>query len=196
MSERSNRSSSSVLRVVPSACAGCDDLVSAVFDLGKGLCRLQLSDEEMSLFSAAVLLSPGKKGPLSKTTASDAFETALKSLELLANVSLPLPADRPWLKEGQKVQKLQEKVYLALQHSLHKSVSDEKLDKVNPGPRPDARAPGDRVRELTSLPPTDGVQAAHDEVYLQPPHRQAGVFPSGPPGNGLQLPAAVPGSVR
>ena len=40
--------------------AGCDDLVSAVFDLGKGLCRLQLSDEEMALFSAAVLLSPGK----------------------------------------------------------------------------------------------------------------------------------------
>ncbi|XP_068604518.1 RAR-related orphan receptor C b [Brachionichthys hirsutus] len=76
---------------------GCDDLVSAVFDLGKGLCRLQLSDEEMALFSAAVLLSP----------------------------------DRPWLTEGQKVQKLQEKVYLALQHSLHKSVaSDEKLDKM------------------------------------------------------------------
>lgn len=39
--------------------------------------------------------------------------------------------DRPWLTEGQKVQKLQEKVYLALQHSLHKSgASDEKLDKV------------------------------------------------------------------
>uniref|UniRef100_A0A665X046 RAR-related orphan receptor C b n=1 Tax=Echeneis naucrates TaxID=173247 RepID=A0A665X046_ECHNA len=76
---------------------GCDDLVSAVFDLGKGLCRLQLSDEEMALFSAAVLLSP----------------------------------ERPWLTEGQKVQKLQEKVYLALQHSLHKSgASDEKLDKM------------------------------------------------------------------
>uniref|UniRef100_A0A668ABY1 RAR-related orphan receptor C b n=1 Tax=Myripristis murdjan TaxID=586833 RepID=A0A668ABY1_9TELE len=76
---------------------GCDDLVSAVFDLGKGLCRLQLSDEEMALFSAAVLLSP----------------------------------DRPWLTEGQKVQKLQEKVYLALQHSLHMSgTSDEKLDKM------------------------------------------------------------------
>ena len=40
-------------------CLGCDDLVSAVFDLGKVLCRLQLSDEEMALFSAAVLLSPG-----------------------------------------------------------------------------------------------------------------------------------------
>lgn len=40
-------------------CAGCDDLVSAVFDLGKSLCRLQLTDEEMALFSATVLLSPG-----------------------------------------------------------------------------------------------------------------------------------------
>ncbi|KAG7524639.1 nuclear receptor ROR-beta-like [Solea senegalensis] len=76
---------------------GCDDLVSAVFDLGKGLCHLQLSDEEMALFSAAVLLSP----------------------------------ERHWLTEGQKVQKLQEKVYLALQHSLQKSgASDEKLDKM------------------------------------------------------------------
>lgn len=76
---------------------GCDDLVSAVCDLGKALCRLQLSDEEIALFSAAVLLSP----------------------------------DRPWLTERQKVQKLQEKVYLALQHSLHKSgTSDEKLDKM------------------------------------------------------------------
>lgn len=47
----------------------------------------------------------------------------------------PMPfADRPWLTEGQKVQKLQEKVYLALQHSLNKSVaSDEKLDKVETG---------------------------------------------------------------
>ncbi|KAM6948338.1 nuclear receptor ROR-beta-like [Aplochiton taeniatus] len=74
---------------------GCDDLVGAVFDLAKGLCRLQLSDEEMALFSAAVLLSP----------------------------------DRPWLTEVQKVQKMQEKVYLALQHSLHLSgASDDKLD--------------------------------------------------------------------
>ncbi|XP_017277743.1 RAR-related orphan receptor C b isoform X2 [Kryptolebias marmoratus] len=76
---------------------GCDDLVSAVCELGKGLCRLQLSDEEIALFSAAVLLSP----------------------------------DRPWLTEGQKVQKLQEKIYLALQHSLQKSdTCEEKLDKM------------------------------------------------------------------
>ncbi|XP_034039622.1 nuclear receptor ROR-beta-like [Thalassophryne amazonica] len=76
---------------------GCDDLVSAVFDLGKGLCHLQLSDEEMALFSAAVLLSP----------------------------------DRTWLTDSHRVQKLQEKVYLSLYHSLHKSgASDEKLDKM------------------------------------------------------------------
>ncbi|XP_072524680.1 RAR-related orphan receptor C b [Salminus brasiliensis] len=76
---------------------GCDDLVNAVFDLAKSLCRLQLSEEEMALFSAAILLSP----------------------------------DRPWLTESQQVQKLQEKVYLALQHSLHMSgASPEKLDKM------------------------------------------------------------------
>lgn len=76
---------------------GCDDLVSAVFDLAKGLSRLQLTDEEMALFSAACLLSP----------------------------------DRPWLADSQKVQKLQAKVYLALQHSLHMSgAADEKLDQM------------------------------------------------------------------
>lgn len=46
-------------------------------------------------------------------------------------INIVFPVDRPWLTEGQKVQKLQEKVYLALQHSLHKSgAADEKLDKV------------------------------------------------------------------
>ncbi|KAL2090049.1 hypothetical protein ACEWY4_014737 [Coilia grayii] len=76
---------------------GCDDLVNAVYELAKGFSRLQLSDEEMALFSAAVLLSP----------------------------------DRLWLTDMQQVQKLQEKVYLALQHSLHRSgASDEKLTKM------------------------------------------------------------------
>lgn len=50
---------SHVLSALCGVCAGCDDLVSAVFELGRGLCRLQLSDEEIALFSAAVLLSPG-----------------------------------------------------------------------------------------------------------------------------------------
>lgn len=40
-------------------------------------------------------------------------------------------SDRPWLTESQQVQKLQEKVYLALQHSLHMGGGgQEKLDKV------------------------------------------------------------------
>lgn len=39
---------------------GCDDLVTAVFDLAKSLSRLQMSEEEVALFSAAVLLSPGE----------------------------------------------------------------------------------------------------------------------------------------
>ncbi|XP_051984566.1 nuclear receptor ROR-beta-like isoform X2 [Xyrauchen texanus] len=76
---------------------GCDDLVNAVFELAKGLSRLQLNEEEMALFSAAILLAP----------------------------------DRPWLTESQQVQKLQEKVYVALQHSLHMNgATSEKLDKA------------------------------------------------------------------
>ncbi|XP_054906659.1 nuclear receptor ROR-beta isoform X1 [Poeciliopsis prolifica] len=70
---------------------GCDDLVSAVFDFAKSLCSLQLTEEEIALFSAAVLIS----------------------------------TDRPWLMEPRKVQKLQEKIYFALQHIMQKNHMDE-----------------------------------------------------------------------
>ncbi|XP_068447566.1 RAR-related orphan receptor C a [Clinocottus analis] len=76
---------------------GCDDLVNSVFDLAKSLSRVQMSEEEMALFTAAVLLSP----------------------------------DRPWLTDVQKIQKLQEKVYVALQRSLQREgASEEKLAKM------------------------------------------------------------------
>ncbi|XP_077698153.1 nuclear receptor ROR-beta-like, partial [Eretmochelys imbricata] len=76
---------------------GCDDLINAVFELGRNLCRLQLSDEEIALFTAAVLLAP----------------------------------DRPWLTESKKVQKLQDKIYIALQHEIQKKHSSEdKLSKL------------------------------------------------------------------
>lgn len=76
---------------------GCDDLVSAVFDFAKSLCSLQLTEEEIALFSAAVLISP----------------------------------DRPWLMEPRKVQKLQEKVYFALQHVIQKNhLDDDTLAKL------------------------------------------------------------------
>ncbi|NXQ92790.1 RORB protein, partial [Sagittarius serpentarius] len=77
--------------------SGCDDLIGAIFELGRTLCRLQLSDEELALFTAAVLLSP----------------------------------DRPWLTESKKVQKLQDKIYVALQHEIQKKHSTEdKLSKM------------------------------------------------------------------
>ncbi|KAL6107786.1 rora [Pungitius sinensis] len=76
---------------------GCDDLVNAVFDLGRSLSRMHMSEEEMALFSAAVLLSP----------------------------------DRPWLTDVEKIQKLQEKVYVALQLCLQKEgAAEEKLAKM------------------------------------------------------------------
>ncbi|XP_014342606.1 nuclear receptor ROR-beta [Latimeria chalumnae] len=39
---------------------GCDDLINAMFELARSLCRLQLSEEEIALFAAAVLLSPDR----------------------------------------------------------------------------------------------------------------------------------------
>lgn len=51
----------------PSFCVrslpGCDELVSTVFDFAKSLCSLQLTEEEIALFSAAVLISTGQCFP-------------------------------------------------------------------------------------------------------------------------------------
>lgn len=57
---QTNRSVTLVLMQSFDSPSGCDDLVNAVFDLAKSLSRIQMSEEEMALFSAAVLLSPGQ----------------------------------------------------------------------------------------------------------------------------------------
>ncbi|KAM6289410.1 nuclear receptor ROR-beta [Aegotheles albertisi] len=76
---------------------GSDDLVNEAFDFAKNLCSLQLTEEEIALFSSAVLISP----------------------------------DRAWLIEPRKVQKLQEKIYFALQHVIQKNhLDDETLTKL------------------------------------------------------------------
>ncbi|KAM9475075.1 RAR-related orphan receptor C a [Clarias gariepinus] len=76
---------------------GCDDLVNAVFDLARSMRGLQLTEEEMALFSAAVLFSP----------------------------------DRPWISDRQQVQRLQGKVYQALQRCLNREGANEhKLNKM------------------------------------------------------------------
>uniref|UniRef100_A0A8C6V7G6 Uncharacterized protein n=1 Tax=Naja naja TaxID=35670 RepID=A0A8C6V7G6_NAJNA len=76
---------------------GCDDLINSIFELGKNLCRLQLSDEEVALFTAVVLFTP----------------------------------DRPWLSESKKVQKLQDKFYMALQHEIQKkNTNEDRLSKL------------------------------------------------------------------
>lgn len=91
-------------------------------------------------------------------------------------INVVFPVDRPWLTERQKVQELQEKVYLALQHSIQKSsASDEKLDKVKPTvttvfkhSQQDKRMQMFTCVSLLSY--IDGVQAAHNEVHLYAPH--------------------------
>lgn len=42
------------------AVAGCDDLISSVFEFGKNLCSMHLSEDEIALFSAFVLMSAGR----------------------------------------------------------------------------------------------------------------------------------------
>lgn len=40
--------------------AGCEDFISFVFEFGKSLCSMHLTEDEIALFSAFVLLSAGK----------------------------------------------------------------------------------------------------------------------------------------
>ncbi|XP_074862489.1 nuclear receptor ROR-alpha isoform X3 [Carettochelys insculpta] len=66
---------------------GCEDFISFVFEFGKSLCSMHLTEDEIALFSAFVLMS----------------------------------ADRSWLQEKVKIEKLQQKIQLALQHVLQKN---------------------------------------------------------------------------
>ncbi len=47
---------------------GCDDLISSVFEFGKNLCSMHLSEDEIALFSAFVLMSAGEPGSVLKHT--------------------------------------------------------------------------------------------------------------------------------
>lgn len=135
------------------AVAGCDDLISSVFEFGKNLCSMHLSEDEIALFSAFVLMSAGrchsrckereKKGKHTFTTIMNRLLQscffliikilhcknhelclALKSptcvLQPHKDVTIFLP-DRSWLQEKVKVEKLQQKIQLALQHVLQKN---------------------------------------------------------------------------
>ena len=49
----------------------------------------------------------------------------------MAALTRPSPIDRPWLTESKKVQKLQDKIYVALQHEIQKKHSaEDRLSKV------------------------------------------------------------------
>lgn len=39
--------------------AGCEDFISFVFEFGKSLCSMHLTEDEIALFSAFVLMSAG-----------------------------------------------------------------------------------------------------------------------------------------
>lgn len=41
--------------------AGCEDFISFVFEFGKSLCSMHLTEDEIALFSAFVLMSAGKR---------------------------------------------------------------------------------------------------------------------------------------
>ncbi|XP_036442118.1 nuclear receptor ROR-alpha B isoform X1 [Colossoma macropomum] len=70
---------------------GCDDLISSVFEFAKSMSSLQLTEDEIGLFSAFVLMS----------------------------------SDRSWLQEKSRVEKLQQRIQMALQNLLQKNQREE-----------------------------------------------------------------------
>lgn len=53
---------------VVSPLAACGDLITAVFDFAHGMCALKLSEQQIALFSALVLINTGKiHSPVSET---------------------------------------------------------------------------------------------------------------------------------
>ncbi|XP_067878758.1 nuclear receptor ROR-alpha A-like isoform X2 [Heterodontus francisci] len=75
---------------------GCEDLTSSIFEFSHGMCSLRLSEQELALFSAMVLLS----------------------------------ADRMWLQERFKVERLQTNIQLALKHIVQRARHDPVLAKL------------------------------------------------------------------
>lgn len=51
-----------------SSTPGCDDLIGSIFEFGKNLCSMHLSEDEIALFSAFVLMSAGEDSPGSCST--------------------------------------------------------------------------------------------------------------------------------
>lgn len=47
-------------RSVVSFLAACGDLITAVFDFAHGICALKLTEHQIALFSALVLINAGK----------------------------------------------------------------------------------------------------------------------------------------
>lgn len=45
---------------VASSLAACGDLITAVFDFAHGICALKLTEHQIALFSALVLINAGK----------------------------------------------------------------------------------------------------------------------------------------
>ncbi|XP_030620540.1 nuclear receptor ROR-alpha B isoform X2 [Chanos chanos] len=72
---------------------GCDDMISCVFEFAKSMCSLKLTEDEIGLFSAFVLMC----------------------------------ADRDWLQEKGRVEKLQQRIQMALQHLLQKNQRDDSV---------------------------------------------------------------------
>uniref|UniRef100_A0A8C5DJU2 Nuclear receptor ROR-alpha-like n=1 Tax=Gouania willdenowi TaxID=441366 RepID=A0A8C5DJU2_GOUWI len=62
---------------------GCDDLISSVFDFATSMCSLQLSEDELALFSAFVLLSADRLWLQDKLQVEKLQQKAFHALQLV-----------------------------------------------------------------------------------------------------------------
>lgn len=94
-------------------------MITSVFDFAKSMCSLHLTEDELALFSAFVLLSAG--------TSLRSSVSLRRPERLNLSSQAVFAADRSWLQEKLQVEKLQQKTQLALQHVLQKNQREEGL---------------------------------------------------------------------
>ncbi|KAF7641483.1 hypothetical protein LDENG_00280190, partial [Lucifuga dentata] len=62
---------------------GCDDLISSVFDFARSLCSLHLSEDELALFSAFILLSADRSWLQEKLQVEKLQQKTHQALQLI-----------------------------------------------------------------------------------------------------------------
>lgn len=71
-----------------SCLAACGDLIAAVFDFAHGMCALKLTEQQIALFSALVLINAGKPSSVCLTRTAFILSTSGRKRSFLFSSSM------------------------------------------------------------------------------------------------------------